>query len=87
MKTIEGVRAVFKLKDEKAEVPDMYLGASIQKLETVYGRECWVMSEEKYTKAAVENVKLKLSRSNYKLPSRCDTPMDTTYHPSEDVTK
>ena len=32
MKTIEGIKAVFKLKVEKAEVPDMYLGALIQKV-------------------------------------------------------
>ena len=41
MKTIEGIKAVFKLKDDKAEVPGMYLGASIQKVETVDVTECW----------------------------------------------
>ena len=46
-----------------------------------------MMSAEKYVKASVDNVKLKVSKSNYKLPSRCNTPMATTYHPSEDVTK
>ena len=37
MKTIEGIKAVFNLKGDKAEVPDMYLGASIQKVETADG--------------------------------------------------
>ena len=46
-----------------------------------------MISAEKYVKAAVENIKLKLSKSNYRLTSRCDTPMATTYHPSEYVTK
>ena len=32
MKTIEVIKAVFKLKGEKADVPDMYIGASMQKL-------------------------------------------------------
>ena len=41
MNTIEGIKAVFKLKAEKAEVPGMYLGASIQKVETADGTECW----------------------------------------------
>ena len=27
MKTLDGIRAVFKLKDEKAKNPDIYLGA------------------------------------------------------------
>ena len=65
----------------------MYLRASIQKVETADGTECWMMSAEKYVKAAVENVKLRLSKSNCRLPYRCDTHMDTTYHPSEDATK
>ena len=73
---------MFKLKDDKAEVPDMYLGASIQKVETADGTECWMISADKYVKAAVENVELKLSKSKYRLPSRCDTPMATNYHPS-----
>ena len=63
-KTIEGTKAVFKLNGDKAEVPDMYLGASIQKVETVDGTDCWMMSAHKYVKAAVENCKLKLSKSN-----------------------
>ena len=84
MKTIEGIKAVFKLKGDKAEVPDMHLGASIQKVETADGTECWMMSAEKYVKASVDNVELKLSKRNCRLPSRCDTLMATTYHPSED---
>ena len=53
MKTIEGIKAVFKLKGDKAEVPDMYLGASIHKVKTENVAECWMMSAEKYVKAAV----------------------------------
>ena len=87
MKTIEGIKTVFKLKGDKAEVPDMYLGESIKKVETVDGTECWMISVEKYVKADLEDGKIKLSKSNFRLPSRCGTPMDTTYHPSEDVTK
>ena len=60
MKTIEGIKAVFKLKGDKGEVPDMYLGALIQKVETAYVTECWMMSAEKYVKDAVENAELKL---------------------------
>ena len=87
MKNTEGIKAVFKLKGDKAEVPDMYLCASIQKVETADGTECWMMSAEKYLKAVVENIELKLSKSNYRLPSRCDNPMVITYQPSEDVSK
>ena len=53
MKNIEGIKALFKLKDDKAEVPDMYLVASIHKVETADGTECWIMSAEKYVKASM----------------------------------
>ena len=53
MKTIEGIKAVFKFKGEKSEVPDMYLGALIQKGENADGTECWVVLAEKYVKADV----------------------------------
>ena len=46
-----------------------------------------MMSAEKYAKAAVENVKIKLSKSNCRLPSRYDKPMSTTYYTSEDESK
>ena len=87
MKTIEVIKAVFELKGDKAEVPDMYLSSSIQKVETADGTECWMISAEKYVNVAVENVELKLTKSNCRPPSRCNTPMATTYHPSEDTTK
>ena len=54
MKTIEGIKVVFKLKGDKAKVPDLYLGASIHKVKTADGTECWMISAEKYVKAAVE---------------------------------
>ena len=53
MKNIEGIKEVFKFKGEKAEVPDMYLCALIQKVETADGTECWTISAEKYVKAAL----------------------------------
>ena len=41
MKTIEGIKSVFKLKGAKTEVPGIYLGLLIQKVETTDGTECW----------------------------------------------
>ena len=43
--------------------------------------------EKKYFKAALENVEARLANSDLRLPSRCDTPMSTSYHPREDVTR
>ena len=42
---------------------------------------------KKMVKAAIENVEARLAKSDLRLPSRCDTPMSTSYHPSEDVTR
>ena len=44
MNTMDGIRAVFKLKGDKAENPDIYLGASLSDLETADGIKCWTMS-------------------------------------------
>ena len=86
MRTMDGIINVFKLKDDKAEVPDMYLGATLCQDETETGTKCWSMSSEKYVKAAIENLESKLGKSDMHLP-KCRTPMSTSYHPSEDVTK
>ena len=43
--------------------------------------------QKKYVKAAIDNVEARLANSDLRLPSRCDTPMSTSYHPSEDVTR
>ena len=78
---------MFKLKGYKAEVPNMYLGASMQKVETADDTDYWMMYEDKYVKSAMENVELNLSKSNCRILSRCDTPMANKYHPSEDMSK
>ena len=64
----------------------MYLGATLCQVETETGTKCWSMSSENYVKAAIENLESKLGKSDMHLP-KCRTPMSTSYHPSEDVTK
>ena len=68
-KTIDGLQQVFKLKGDKANIPDMYLGATLAVVETPNGNKCWSMSPEKYVRAEVENVKKRLKRLNKVLPS------------------
>ena len=86
MRKMDGIGIVFKLKDDKSEVPYMYLGATLCKVETETGTKCWSMSSEKYAKTAIENLESNFGKSNMHLP-KCRTPMSTSYHPSEDVTK
>ena len=56
MRTMDGTRSVFKLKDDKAEVPDVYLGAMLSQVETETGTKFWSMSSEEYVKAAIDNL-------------------------------
>ena len=81
---LKAVQAVFKLKDDRIEPPEMYLGATLSTMEDD-GVQGWCMTSNKYVKAAVENVELELSRINQRLPSRCKTPMTVGYHPERDV--
>ena len=53
--TLEGLQGTFKLKDNKIEEPDMYLGGQLGKMQ-VDGVECWTVSAEKYVSASVKNV-------------------------------
>ena len=87
MLIIDGIKATFKLKGDKAEVPEMYLGGDIKQVETASGTKCWTLSSENYIKTAIANVEEKLSKSNLRLPSKCITPFVSGYHPSEDMTK
>ena len=63
----------------------MYLGASLEKVETKGGTKCWSMSAKKYVKAAVVKLEATLSKRDMQLPTS-HSPMTTKQHPSEDVT-
>ena len=56
MRTMDGIRSVLKLKDDKAEVPYVYLSATLSQVETETGTKCWSMSLEKYVKASIDNL-------------------------------
>ena len=56
MRTIEGIKSMFKLKDDKSDLPDIYLGALLDQVETQGGTKCWSMLSEQYVKAAVSNL-------------------------------
>ena len=45
--TLLELTSVFKLKNDKIEPPDIYLGAQLEQM-IVDGSECWTMSAEKY---------------------------------------
>jgi hypothetical protein len=45
-KSMKRIQDDFKLKDDKMEPPDVYLGASISKMNLASGKTCWTMSPE-----------------------------------------
>ena len=87
MKTMKGIQDKFKLKDDKIEEPETYLGAELSKMVTANGTECWTMSSEKYCKAAVQNVETKLESQGKRLPNRCGSPLKSGYRPELDVSQ
>ena len=56
MITMGGIRSVLKLKDDKAEVPDVYLGATLSQVETETCTKYWSTSSEKYVKATIDSL-------------------------------
>ena len=87
MRAIEGIKAIFQLKGDKAEVPDMYLGGSIAIATTSTGTRCWTISSEKYVRTAVTNVEDSLAKQGKRLPCKCTTPFLSGYHASGDTSK
>ena len=87
MKTMQGIKGTFKLKDDKIEEPTDYLGAGLSKMTMDDGTDCWTMSSEKYVKAAVANVEDRLAREGKRLPSKCGAPLTSGYKPELDVSQ
>ena len=70
MRTMDSIINVFKLKDDKAEVPDMYLGATLCQIETETGTKCCSVSSEKYVKTEIDNLESKLGKSDMHLTKK-----------------
>ena len=84
--TLKGIKAKLKLKGDKKEEPDMYLGTHFSKTTNVNGQECWDMSSENYCTSAVNNVESVWENRGLRLPPKCVTPMKFCYRPEMDVT-
>ena len=74
------------MKDDKIEEPDIYLGASLSRMNNDTGKACWAISSDKYCATAVANVTEVLSKKGMRLPSKCLTPLANGYRPELDVT-
>ena len=82
---LQSLQGQFKLKGDKIEPPDMYLGTQLGTMQ-VEGNEGWFMSLEKYVKSAIQNIEETLQKMGQRLPSKCKTSLGYGYRPELDVT-
>ena len=82
---LQSLQGQFKLKGDKIEPPDMYLGTQLRTMQ-VKGHEGWFMSSEKYIKSKIQNIEETLQKTGQRLPSKCKTPLAYGYCPELDVT-
>jgi hypothetical protein len=84
---LEEVQVTFKLKNDKIELPEFYLGAKLQ-LKPINGKMCWTITSQDYVKAAVRNVEEAIAKTSRRLPTHnFDTLMNNSYTPELDVTE
>ena len=76
---LSSIQLKFKLKDDKMEEPEMYLGADISKMDNKNGDECWAMLSDKYCAAMVKNVEETLAERGLQLPSKCPLLLSAGY--------
>ena len=76
--TLIALTTTFKLKDDKIEPPEIYLGAQLGKM-TVGNVECWTMSADKYVNESVKNVEEGLKKLGLRLPTKVNTPLPSDY--------
>ena len=84
-RVLQDISQDIKLKNDKIEPPDNYIGAKIC-TKTIDGTKRWVISSEDYVKAAMKNVEeIAKKRPKYTLRKQV-TPMSWDYLPELDGT-
>ena len=80
----------FELKEESIGPPDHYLGGKVRKVQLENGVYAWAFSSSQYVQTAVKDVEAYLDsqdNKHWKMPSKADTPLTTTYRPELDVSR
>lgn len=80
-KSMFGIKDDFKLKHDLIAAPDVYLGASLERMKLADGKWCWTMSPNKYIDSAVSNVEQMLEKEGKRLPGKCVNPFSCNYSP------
>jgi len=82
----EGIGKYFELKESSIGPPNIYLGGKLRKVTLDNGAEAWAFGSSKYVQESVKNVQRHLAKRQLKLPTRAETPIQTSYRPELDVT-
>lgn len=78
----------FELKEDSIGSPKLYLGGKVRRVQLDNGVFAWSFSSSQYVQAAVKNVEEYLAKPEnckWKIPSKAETPTQTTYRPELDV--
>jgi hypothetical protein len=79
------LRTRMTFKNDKVEEPSNYLGARLAKKQ-LEGRTMWTMTSVEYVNAALKTLEESIAGSNWRIPSRVQTPMSSSYTPELDGT-
>ena len=81
----DGIGKYFELKEESIGPPSLYLGGHLSKVQLENGVHAWAFSSSQYVQQAVANTEKFLERNRGRLPTRAETPLQTSYRPELDV--
>jgi hypothetical protein len=84
---IDAIGEYYKVKLGSDKEPDIYLGANVEKVQMLDGREVWAMSPCDYVKNAIKTVKGLLAEDGegYVLKNKAKIPFPMNYQPKLDV--
>ena len=84
----EEIGKYFELKEESIGCPSLYLGGRVHQVKLNNGVDVWSFSSSQYIQTVVKNVEEWLSKrgdGRWKLPSKAETQMRSTYRPELDI--
>ena len=82
------LRRHFHHKEELIGHPTVYLGGSVRKVQLENGVWAWSFSSSQYVQSAIKYVEEYVGRPEntyFKIPSKAETPLMTSYRPELDV--
>jgi hypothetical protein len=84
---IDAIGEYYKVKPDSDKEPEIYLGANVEKVQMLDGREVWATSPRDYVKNAIKIVESLLGEDGdgYVLKNKVKNPFPMNYRPELDV--